>query len=140
MKTRDVMNAECRYCAPGDSVVDAAKLMADEDFGAVPIAENNRLVGMLTDRDIVVRGLADGRDAAQTKIGDIMSGEIYYCYDDQDIEDVAANMGEMQVRRMPVVNRDKRLVGMVAIGDLARQAPGANVAGEALGEISRPAA
>ncbi len=140
MKTREVMNAECRYCSPDDSVVTAALLMSREDVGAAPVAENDQLVGMVTDRDIVIRGIAEGRDINEVKVGEIMSGAVYYCYDDQEVEDVAANMGEMQVRRMPVVDRDKRLVGMVTLGDLARQTPGGNIAGEALAEIARPAA
>ncbi len=138
MKINEVMSTDCKTCAPGDSLAAAAQMMAREDFGSLPIAENDRLVGMITDRDIVIRGVADGRDATQTKIGELMSDRMYYCYDDQDIEEVAANMGELQVRRLPVVNRDKQLVGIVSLGDLAKEGPRANTAGDALADISQP--
>ncbi|MCK5749509.1 MAG: CBS domain-containing protein [Oricola sp.] len=140
MKTRDVMTPECRYCAPGDTLASAAQLMASEDFGAVPVAENDQLVGVLTDRDIVVRGVAGGRDVATAKVSEIMSDRVYYCFDDQDVEEVAANMGQMQVRRLPVVNREKQLVGIVSLGDLATQTRRAETTGEALSGISQPAA
>jgi CBS domain-containing protein len=121
MKVRDVMHSGCTYCGSNDSVMAAAQLMAKEDLGFVPVAENDRLVGMLTDRDIVVRGLAQGHDLTSAKIADVMSDHVYYCYDDQDCEEIAQNMGEMQVRRMPVVDRQKQLIGVVSLADLAHK-------------------
>jgi len=136
MKINEVMTKECRYLDRSAPFAEAAQLMAQADLGAVPIASEDRLVGMLTDRDIVTRGVAQSRDAVQTKVGELMSDKVYYCYDDDECDKVAANMGELQVRRMPVVNRDKRLVGAVSLGDLS--ANGAKKpAGEALSEISQ---
>lgn len=139
MKISDVMTRECRTCDADAPAADAARLMAERNFGAAPIAHNDKLVGMLTDRDIVVRGAAEGRDLNKTRSGELISGKVYYCYDDQDCGEVARNMGELQVRRMPVVDREKKLVGMVSLGDLATRGPQAE-AGEALAHISRPAA
>ncbi|WP_425411044.1 CBS domain-containing protein [Hyphococcus sp.] len=138
MKISEVMSKDCKYCGPDDAVTQAAQLMASEDFGAVPIAKNDHLVGMLTDRDIVIRGVAKGRDVTRVKAGELMSDNMYYCYDDEDTKAVADNMGELQVRRLPVVNRDKRLVGIVSLGDLSTEAKQRH-AGEALREISEPA-
>lgn len=138
MKVSEVMSKDCKYCSPEDAVPMAAQLMAKEDFGAVPVAKDDKLVGMLTDRDIVTRGVANGRDVTNVSIGELMTDKLYYCYDDEDTETVADNMGEMQVRRLPVVNRDKRLVGIVSLGDLATNGS-KNNAGEALAEISQPA-
>ena len=95
---------------------------------------------MLTDRDIVIRGVANGCDATTMTVGELMSDKLYYCYDDQDVEEVADNMGDMQVRRLPVVDRNKKLVGIVSLGDLATEGPRTNAAGDALTDISRPAA
>lgn len=138
MKISEVMSKDCKYCAPEDAVLTAAQLMAKEDFGAVPVAKDDKLVGMLTDRDIVTRGIADGRDVTRVSVGELMTDKIYYCYDDEDTHAVAENMGELQVRRLPVVNRDKRLVGIVSLGDLATNGSKKD-AGEALSEISQPA-
>jgi len=111
--TRDVQVAN-----PDQSIVEAAKMMADGDYGVLPVAENDQLVGMVTDRDIVIRGLAEGK-AGDTRIKEIMSEEVKYCFEDDDLDDVARNMSDLQVRRLPVVNRDKRLVGIVSLGDIA---------------------
>jgi CBS domain-containing protein len=123
--------------SPDTSIAEIARKMRDEDIGAVPVAENDRLVGMVTDRDIVVRTLADGRDVGSATARDAMSPKILYCYDDESVDDVLENMGEQQVRRLPVVDRDKRLVGVVSLGDLSRAAK-RKEAGEALKEISEP--
>lgn len=136
MKINEVMTPHCRYIRQDESVSAAAQIMSQEDLGAVPVTNEEKLVGMLTDRDIVVRGLAEGRDPGQTKAGDLMSDKVYYCYDDEECEKVAANMGEMRVRRMPVVNHDKQLVGMVSLGDLSAKGI-KGPAGEALSEISK---
>ncbi|MAW80170.1 MAG: inosine-5-monophosphate dehydrogenase [Parvularcula sp.] len=140
MKIREAMSPDCLTCGPGDSIATAGQLMARENFGSVPVAEDNRLVGMLTDRDIVIRGVANGCDATTMTVGELMSDKLYYCYDDQDVEEVADNMGDMQVRRLPVVDRNKKLVGIVSLGDLATEGPRTNAAGDALTDISRPAA
>ena len=136
MKISEAMTRDVKVLSPDQTICEAAKLMAEIDAGAVPVGENDRLVGMLTDRDIAVRAVAEGKPA-ETKIRDVMSREVLYCYDDQDVSDVARNMGDEQVRRLPVVNREKRLVGIVSIGDLARESRAA-VAGKAMAEIAKP--
>jgi CBS domain-containing protein len=122
MQIRDVMSRECKWCTPTAKVTEVARLMAENDFGSVPIAENDKLVGMVTDRDIVIRGLAKGKDLHRTSTREVMSPNLYYCFDDQSCDEVAENMADIQVRRLPVVTRDKKLVGIVSLGDLARKA------------------
>lgn len=104
--------------------------------GLLPVTDNDRLIGMISDRDIAVRGVGMGR-GPDTRVGDIMTAEVKYCFEDEDIEQIAQNMGAIQVRRLPVLSRDKRLVGIIALGDIA-QAHGNNGAGMALSQISRP--
>lgn len=136
MRIADAMTRDVQVIKPDQSLVDAARLMADCDCGALPVADNDRLVGMLTDRDIVVRGLAQGK-TPDTRVQDVMSADVKYCFEDEDLDDVAQNMGDLQVRRLPVVSRDKRLVGIVSLGDIATSDE--EPAGEALSNISEPA-
>lgn len=136
MQVADAMTRNVKVIDPGQSIADAARMMADSDFGALPVAENDRLVGMITDRDIVVRGIAQGK-AGDSAVRDVMSTEIKYCYEDDDLDSIARNMGDLQIRRLPVVNKDKRLVGIVSLGDLATTDEPA--ASDALTEISEPA-
>lgn len=136
MKVRDAMSPDVRVISPDQSVCDAAKLMAEIDAGALPVGENDRLVGMITDRDIAIRAVAEHK-SPDAKVREIMSQEVLYCYDDQDLEDVAENMSEEKVRRMPVVNRDKRLVGIISVGDVALMEE-AETAGRTVAEISEP--
>jgi CBS domain-containing protein len=136
MRISERMTSNVELAAPGQTIAEAARLMANLDVGALPVGENDRLVGMITDRDIVVRGLAQGR-SADTPIRDVMSSEIRYCYEDQSLEDVARNMGDLQVRRLPVLNRDKRLVGIVSLGDIATSDQNPQRSGEALSGVSR---
>jgi CBS domain-containing protein len=119
MKIRELMTPDVEIVKAGDTIHTAAQMMADFDTGALPVGENERLVGMITDRDIAVRGVAKGADPDKTSVRDVMSEEIRYCFDDEDSEAVARKMGQWQVRRLPVLNRDKRLVGIVSLGDLA---------------------
>jgi CBS domain-containing protein len=125
-----------RDANPQETICDAAKMMADCDAGLLPVGEDDRLVGVITDRDIAVRGVAEGKDPS-AKIRDVMSAEVRYCFDDDDIDDVLRNMGELQVRRLPVLNREKRLVGIVSLSDLAHNGETAR-AGRALNDITRP--
>lgn len=136
MLIRDVMSKHCKWCAPTATMNEAARLMAQNDFGSLPVAERNKLIGMVTDRDMIVRGLAQGQDPETARLRDIMTDRIYYCFDDQSCDEVAANMAEMQVRRMPVLTRDKKLVGIVSLGDLSRKTK-AHEAEQALKGISR---
>ncbi|MDX8446881.1 CBS domain-containing protein [Mesorhizobium captivum] len=137
MKVGNCMTRDVKVANPEQPIRDVAQMMASLDAGVMPVGDNDRLVGMITDRDIVVRGVALG-NGPDTKVRDVMSvGEVRYCFDDEDVEHVLANMGNLQVRRLPVLNRDKRLVGIISLGDLAKSGEAAE-AGEALGSISVP--
>jgi CBS domain-containing protein len=130
------MTRDVRIASPNQTIQDAAKMMSDVDAGVLPVGENDRLVGMITDRDIAVRAVAKGMKP-DTPVRDVMTSEVRYCFEDEDTEQVARNMGDQQVRRLPVVNRDKRLVGILSLGDLAVM-QGSRPAGDALAEISQP--
>ncbi|HEY9234570.1 MAG TPA: CBS domain-containing protein [Phenylobacterium sp.] len=136
MKVSDCMTRNVKMANPGETLQDAARTMADLDAGILPVSEGDRLVGMITDRDIAVRGVATGK-GPQAQVKDVMSREVRYCFEDDDSEAVLQNMSDIQVRRLPVLNRDKRLVGIVSIADLASISQAART-GEALGGISRP--
>ncbi|MDB5452574.1 MAG: hypothetical protein JWO33_1152 [Caulobacteraceae bacterium] len=136
MRVSECMTREVTIANPQETICSAAKMMADCDAGLLPVGENDRLVGVITDRDIAIRGVAEGKDP-NAKIRDVMSGEVRYCYEDDSVDDVLRNMGELQVRRLPVLNRDKRLVGIVSLSDLATNGAAAD-AGEALSDITRP--
>jgi CBS domain-containing protein len=136
MKVKDAMTSKVTLVSPAQTIREAAKLMIECDAGALPVAENDRLVGMLTDRDIVIRAVANNR-SPDTPVREVMSEEVLYCFDDEDVEDVAENMGDQQVRRLLVLSREKQLVGIVSVGDLARRAD-PEAAGEAVAEIARP--
>jgi CBS domain-containing protein len=139
MQIADLMTRHVTVVAPDARIPEIAREMRDSDLGAIPVAENDRLIGMVTDRDIVVRALPDGRDPSGVTARDVMTGGALYCFADQTAEDVLQNMSEVHVRRLPVVNRDKKLVGIVSLGDLAEEAPPAET-GEALKGIARAAA
>jgi len=135
MRVSDCMTREVQIVDPNDTIGGAAKTMAKLDAGVLPVGENDRLVGMITDRDIAIRAVAAGM-GPNAKVGDVMNSEVKYCFDDQEIDEVLRNMGELQVRRLPVLNRDKRLVGIVSLGDLAANGQ-AGRAADALSHISR---
>jgi CBS domain-containing protein len=137
MKVREAMTRDVRLVRPDQTIREAAHLMAELDIGALPVEENDRLVGMITDRDIAVRAVAEGK-GADTPVGDVMTRDIKYVYEDQSIEEVTRNMSEQRIRRVPVLNREKRLVGILSLGDLAIDESAQDEAGEALGGISRP--
>jgi CBS domain-containing protein len=129
------MTRDVRVANPGQSIRDVAKIMAEIDAGAMPVGENDRLVGMITDRDIALRAVAQGK-GPDTPVREVMSQEVKYCFEDEDLEHVAKNMGDIQVRRLPVVNRDKRLVGIVSLGDVA-QNEDMKTTGEATAGVSQ---
>jgi len=137
MKVSEAMTKDVRMTRPDQKIRDAALLMAELDIGVLPVEENDRLVGMITDRDIVVRAVADGR-GPDTPIRDVMTREVLYCFDDQTVDEVSQNMADIRVRRLPVMNRQKRLVGILSLGDLALSDQAVDEAGEALGGICRP--
>ncbi|MFA7586069.1 MAG: CBS domain-containing protein [Novosphingobium sp.] len=135
MKISDCMSRDVRLVSPQDSIQSAARCMAEIDAGILPVSNDDRLIGIVTDRDIAIRGTGNGL-APQAQVQDVMSNDVSYCYDDEDTADLLETMSHIQVRRLPVLNRDKRLVGIVSITDLAAQ-EAANT-GEALDAIARP--
>ena len=137
MQVRDVMSKQVQLVSPNDTIQKAASLMGRNDCGAIPVGENDRLVGMVTDRDVTVRGVAKGKPPSQCKVHEVMSDRIRYVFEDESTEAAAESMSRLQVRRLPVVSREKRLVGIVSLGDLATKQDGAPVAGNALREISK---
>jgi CBS domain-containing protein len=136
MKVADAMTSEVQLCTPDDTLRDAAQAMAALGVGLLPVTDNDRLVGMISDRDIAIRGVGMGR-GPDGKVGDVMTAEVKYCYEDQDLDEVSAVMGDIRVRRLPVLNRNKRLVGIVALGDIALMQINSRT-GAALSGISRP--
>lgn len=135
MRVAEVMTRDVRVANPGQSICDAACLMAQIDAGAIPVGQDDRLVGMITDRDIAIRAVAAGK-GPDTQVREVMTPEVKYCFEDQDVDHVARNMGKLRVRRVPVVNRDKRLVGILSLGDIALK--GKQPAGEVITKVSRP--
>ena len=136
MKVKETMSTNVRLARPDQTIREAAQAMADVDSGVLPVGENDRLVGMITDRDIAVRGVAKGH-GPDTPIRDIMTSGIICARMDDDVEDVAVKMSEAQVRRLPVIDEDDRLCGIVSLGDLARESRGEE-AHEALEGVSQP--
>lgn len=137
MKIHDLMTADVTYVRPDTPILEVARKMRDADIGSTPVVDEDRLIGMVTDRDIVLRVVALGADPAAALARDAMSPGILYCYEDDSVESVLDNMGDQQIRRLPVVNSDKRLVGYVSLGDLSLSGK-RRAAGEALQEISQP--
>lgn len=135
MQIRQCMTTDVQVCSPDDTIRQAAQAMARIDAGVLPVANSERLVGMITDRDIAIRGIGEGC-GPDARVGDIMSHEVLYCFDDQESDQVLGNMASIQVRRLPVVDREKHLVGIVSLGDLDRGEPGRS--GEAMRSIVQP--
>lgn len=135
MQVREAMTRDVRLARPDQSIHDVARLMAQFNVGSLPVEENDRLIGMITDRDIAVRAVAQGKSPDSTMVRDVMSQDIKYCFEDEEISEVAQNMGVTQLHRLPVVNQDKRLVGIVALADIAN-CEGAHAAGQAVCGIS----
>ncbi|MYN14458.1 CBS domain-containing protein [Pusillimonas sp. TS35] len=135
----DVMSHDVKILHPDASIKDAARQMRDGDFGLMPVGEHDRLVGTLSDRDIVIRAIAEGSDA-NAKVRESMSTDVKWVYDDESVDTAKQIMRDHQIRRLPVVNREKRLVGIVALGDLAVDGKDIRATGEALAGISKPSA
>lgn len=135
MQISECMTRNVEVANPDDTIQHAAQIMDRIDAGVLPVGQDDRLVGMITDRDIAIRAVAKGREC-DTPVREAMSSQVMYCYADDDAEDVLENMGDQQLRRMPVVDRDKRLVGIVSIGDLAKRDE--RDTGEALRVIAQP--
>ena len=130
-------NVEC--AEPSLPIANAARRMRDLSIGFLPVCENDKLIGAVTDRDITIRSVAQGRDPRLAPVSEIMSQDLYFCYDDEEVERVAEYMQEKEVRRLVILDREKRLVGVVSLGDIAKTVGEEEVAGETLGEIAEAA-
>jgi CBS domain-containing protein len=134
---KDIMSPDVQVISPDATIREAAQKMREGDFGMMPVAENDRMIGAISDRDIALRAIAEGK-GPDTKVRDVMSQGIAWAYEDDSVDHAAEIMSEHQVRRLPVVNRQKRLVGIVALGDFAVESSDLEPAAEALAEISQP--
>jgi len=139
MRIRDVMTPGAECTRPETSLQEAAERMKNLDVGSLPVCENDRLVGMLTDRDITVRATAGACDPCSTHVRDVMTPDVVYCFEDQEISDASRLMEDHQIRRLVVLNRAKRLVGIVSLGDLAVKAPEKGRSEATLEGVSEPA-
>lgn len=137
MKIKDIMTREVEIVTPDTKLVEAARRMREADTGFLPVGEEDRLVGTVTDRDITVRCVAEGADPHTATVRDAMTDELVYAFDDQDAMEAAQIMSDHAVRRLPVLNRDKRLVGVVSLGDIAAEAEDDDVVGQAEEGISQ---
>jgi CBS domain-containing protein len=136
MQVNEAMSTDVRMANPNQPIRDAARMMAQIDAGILPVGEDDRLVGMITDRDIAIRAVGAGK-GPDTPIREVMSKEVKYCFEDDELDEVAENMADIKVRRLPVLDRDKRLVGILSLADIALT-DGAGNAGSALCGISEP--
>jgi CBS domain-containing protein len=118
MKVKDIMSKDVKYVATNTSLREAAEIMREKNIGVLPVGADDRLMGMLTDRDIVVRAIANDKNISTVTVKDVMTPSVLYCFEEDTIEDVAQNMAKNQVRRLPVLNAEKRLVGIVSLSDL----------------------
>ena len=137
MQVSQILTREVETIRPDTTVREAAQRMRSMDVGSLPVCDGRRLLGMVTDRDITIRVTAEGRDAANTPVQEAMTPDVTFVFEDQDVQDAARIMREQQIRRLPVLSRDKQLVGIVALGDVA-QTGNDRLAGDALEQISEP--
>lgn len=138
MKIKEILTHTPQVISPEAGLFEAAKKMKESNIGALPVCEGERLIGMITDRDLTIRGVAEGRDPKKTKVREVMSGDIACCFEDQELEEAAELMENMQIRRLPVLDTAKKLVGIVSLGDVAVRAKNEGCAGEILGCVSEP--
>ena len=135
MKVKDAMHKKAEWVSPDTSVGDIAKKMRDLDVGSIPVGENDRLIGMVTDRDIACRAVANGTDCSKLKARDVMTKGIVFCRDSEDLSDALRIMEDKKIRRLPVIDDNKRMVGMLSVGDVARASPHA-LTGELMASVS----
>jgi CBS domain-containing protein len=138
MKISDVMTRDVAVVQPSTTIEEAADLMKSLDVGPLPVCDGERLIGMLTDRDITVRATAAGRSPATTLVSDVMTPDVFWVYEDEDVEAAARVMKQQQVRRVLVLDRDKRLIGIASMADLASDAADAMLTGEVVNWVSEP--
>jgi CBS domain-containing protein len=139
MRVAEVMTTNVEVIGSNAALKEAAAKMKSLDVGLIPVCEGDELKGTLTDRDITVRGVAEGYNPSETKVGDIMSTDLAYCFEDEEVEEALSLMEARQIRRLPVLSRENRLVGIVSLGDLAVHAGQKERLGETLKEVSQPA-
>ena len=139
MQLKEVMTRQIEEIEPQANLADAASKMKSLDVGALPVCDKDKLVGMLTDRDIAVRAVADGRDPKTTRVCDAMSPGAIWCYEDDDVREAARIMQEKQIRRLVVFDRNKRAVGIVSLGDIATRLGDDHLIGDTLQQVSQPA-
>src|SRR5688572_16695611 len=140
MKIRDIMTPGVECISPNESIAEAAERMRKLDVGSLPVCgDENKLVGIITDRDITIRATAHACDPCCTSVADVMTPDIVTCFEDEDVQVVVDSMESKQIRRLAVLNRDKKLVGIVSLGDLAIRTPDDRVSGETLERVSQPA-
>jgi CBS domain-containing protein len=139
MKISQILTKNPEVISPDARICEAARLMREHDIGMLPVCDGERLVGSITDRDLAIRAVADGCDALSTKVRDIMTPEVFWCFDDAELEEVARLMEEKKIRRLPIINHKKRLVGIVSLGDLAVRSKNASLTEEVLECVSEPA-
>ena len=138
MIVRDIMTSNVEVIHPDSVIQEAAGKMKSLDVGSLPVCDNRRLIGVVTDRDITVRAVASGLDTRTAKVSEAMTPELIYCYEDEDVKEAAKLMERYQIRRLPILNREKQLVGIVALGDLALESSD-RMSGQVLEEVSEPA-
>lgn len=141
MTCQDIMTAAPACCVPQDSVRSAAQIMRDHDVGPVPVCDSDErktLVGIITDRDITIKVIAEGRDAANTAVGDVMTKEVFSCFPDEDAMSALKVMEEQQVRRIPVVDRHNHVVGIISQADIANRMGDRDITAEVVSEVSKP--
>jgi CBS domain-containing protein len=139
MQIKDIMTPNVEVTELTTNLKEAATKMKTLNVGSLPVREGDQLVGMITDRDIVIRGVAEGSDPDKTTVSTVMTSDLVYCFEDQDVQEAAQVMADRQIRRLPIVNREHQLVGIVSLGDLAVDGRDDDLSGEALEEISKPA-
>jgi CBS domain-containing protein len=138
MKIKDIMTRNLATIPAQASVQAAAEKMSERDVGMLPVCQGERVIGLLTDRDITVRAIAEGRNPARTRVTDIMTTEYFYCFDHEDVREAVETFEKVQIRRLPIFNRRKKLVGVLSIGDLAVDTGNKLLAGEVLKKVSEP--
>ncbi|HMJ66064.1 MAG TPA: CBS domain-containing protein [Candidatus Binatia bacterium] len=139
MKVKDILTRDPYVIKPNAMICEAAKIMKQCDIGMLPVCDGQRLVGTITDRDLAIRAVAQGADPRSTRVNEVMTPEVCWCFEDQDIEGAAQLMEQKQIRRLPVIDRQKRLVGIVSLGDLALRASNEHLTEEVLECVSEPA-
>lgn len=138
MKLKEIETPNPEVIDPECDLHEAARRMRRLNIGMLPVCDGERLIGTITDRDIAIRAIAEGRDPNSTRVREIMTPQVIYCFEDQDIREAAQVMEEKQIRRLPVLDRNKRLVGIVSLGDVAVRTRNDQLAGEILERVSEP--